>query len=110
MAPEVSELKLYDGYKADIFSLGVILFITTVGNFPFPEGTKQDKYYATVTSSRSDKVKRYWPQVGAEETSDEFKDLFSRMIAYKASSRPSLEEIREHPWMTMKVKSTDAKI
>jgi len=40
MAPEVSELKLYDGYKADIFSMGVILFITTIGNFPFPEGTK----------------------------------------------------------------------
>lgn len=40
MAPEVSELKLYDGYKADIFSMGVILFITAIGNFPFPEGTK----------------------------------------------------------------------
>lgn len=76
MAPEVSELKLYDGYKADIFSMGVIFFITTIGNFPFPEGTKQDKYYNLLTSSKPEKVQRYWSQVGAEEASDEFKDLF----------------------------------
>jgi len=110
MAPEVSELKLYDGYKADIFSMGVIFFITTIGNFPFPEGTKQDKYYNLLTSSKPEKVLRYWSQVGAEEASDEFKDLFSKMIAYKPSNRPSLKEIREHPYMQMKVKTTDEKI
>jgi len=55
-------------------------------------------------------VKRYWTQVGAEDTSDEFKDLFSRMISYNASNRPSLKEIREHPWVQMKVKTTDEKI
>jgi len=52
-----------------------------------------------LTSSKPEKVKRYWSQVGADEASDEFKDLFSRMVSYKASSRPSLKEIREHSWM-----------
>jgi serine/threonine protein kinase len=47
IAPEVSpsKLKFYDGCKADIFSMGVIFFITTIGNFPFSDGTKEDKYY-----------------------------------------------------------------
>lgn len=35
MAPEIRESKVYDGKKADIFSLGVILFIIVVGIFPF---------------------------------------------------------------------------
>jgi serine/threonine protein kinase len=110
MAPEVSELKLYDGYKADIFSIGVILFITVIGNFPFPEGTKQDKYYSLLTSSKPERVSRYWSHVGAEATTEEFKNLFSRMVAYKASDRPSLEEIRQHPWMKMPIKTSDDKI
>jgi len=54
-----------------------------------------------LTSSKPERVKRYWDAVGADATTDEFKDLFSRMVAYKASTRPSLKEIRNHPWMKM---------
>ena len=35
MAPEILEKKYYDGTKADIFSLGVLLFTLVVGRFPF---------------------------------------------------------------------------
>ena len=41
-APELyKEKKLYDGYKADIFSLGVILFNLYTGNRPFIEPSKK---------------------------------------------------------------------
>ena len=36
MAPEVHERKKYDGNASDVFSLGVILFLLVIGNFPFP--------------------------------------------------------------------------
>lgn len=45
MAPEIIQFKAYDGHKADIFSLGVILFITVMGFFPFKVAKKNDKYY-----------------------------------------------------------------
>jgi serine/threonine protein kinase len=35
MAPEIFEKKKYDGEAADVFSLGVILFILATGSFPF---------------------------------------------------------------------------
>ena len=35
MAPEIKLGKRYDGRQVDIFSLGVIMFITALGCFPF---------------------------------------------------------------------------
>ena len=46
MAPEIIELKAFDGHKADIFSLGVILFISVMGVFPFKAAKKNDRYYS----------------------------------------------------------------
>ena len=36
---------------------------------------------------------------GMYEYSDEFKDLVFRMMAYNLRQRPTLGEIRGHPWM-----------
>ena len=35
IAPEIFRLEEFDGYKADIYSLGVILFSLAFGSFPF---------------------------------------------------------------------------
>jgi len=35
MAPEIHESLLYDGKKADVFSMGILLFIFVQGHFPF---------------------------------------------------------------------------
>ena len=37
MSPEIIERKTYDGKKADIFALGVILYIIVIGRYPFRE-------------------------------------------------------------------------
>ena len=58
MAPEILERKSYDGFKADIFSFGVLLFITTIGNFPFVEASKSDNYYRLL--SQPDHTDEFW--------------------------------------------------
>jgi serine/threonine protein kinase len=58
MAPEILQRKSYDGFKADIFSFGVLLFITTIGNFPFVEASKSDKYYSLI--SQPDHTDEFW--------------------------------------------------
>ena len=50
VAPEILKQKQYDGFKADIFSLGVILYITVNGSFPFNEAKDSDEYYNLLKS------------------------------------------------------------
>jgi len=35
MAPEITEMKQYDGEKVDLFAIGVILFNLYSGSIPF---------------------------------------------------------------------------
>lgn len=47
-APEIYECDTtggFDGAKADIFALGVILFIMEFGTSPFTMATKENTYY-----------------------------------------------------------------
>lgn len=96
MAPEIKEGKIYDGKKADIFSLGVILFIMVQGIFPFAEAKSNDYYYKLILEGQYEK---YWEKVAGKRFSDEFKDLLLRMISYDPSKRPTIEELKNHPWM-----------
>ncbi len=45
MAPEIKEGKQYKGDKVDIFSAGVVLFILTMGIFPFKEAKADEHFY-----------------------------------------------------------------
>jgi len=54
MAPEIIRRKTYDGAKADIFSVGVILFIMMHGIFPFNSASSHDVYYNLVCNRNID--------------------------------------------------------
>ena len=43
----------------------------------------------------------YWKKISKLDAniSDEFKDIVFKMFAYKPDERPTLEELRVHPWM-----------
>jgi len=45
MAPEIALGKKYTGYKADLFSAGVILFTLARGIFPFMGSTEEDQFF-----------------------------------------------------------------
>lgn len=96
MAPEIKEGKTYDGRLTDIFSAGVILFIIVLGIFPFSEAKKDEYYYKLIYEG---KLEKYWKKTGGENLSEEFKDLVLKMLAYNPLKRPTIDEIKAHPWM-----------
>jgi serine/threonine protein kinase len=82
MAPEIREGKVYDGVKADIFSMGVILFIIVHGIFPFTEASQHDPFYKLIMKNTSESLNEYFDIVQASHFSDDFKDLISNLLGY----------------------------
>lgn len=105
MAPEIKEGKTYDGKQIDMFSCGVILFIIVQGIFPFKEAKKDEFFYNLLLKKD---YSTYWSKVGGQNLSEEFKDLILKMFSYDGSERPTVEQLRDHPWMkkTMDIKQT----
>jgi len=57
---------------------------------------EDDDYYKLIIEGRLDE---YWPMIGGEALSEEFKDLIIRMLSYDPARRPTIEELRSHPWL-----------
>lgn len=96
MAPEIKLGLNYDGKEADVFSVGVILFIIVLGIFPFQEAKKDEYFYNLILSKQHAK---YWAKVGGDDLSKEFKNLVLQMFCFEGNKRPTLKDIANHPWM-----------
>lgn len=96
MAPEIKEGKVYDGQQIDMFSTGVILFIIVQGIFPFKEAKKDEYFYNLILKGN---LEQYWKKTGGQHLSDEFKGLILKMFSYEGKKRPTIEEVKNHPWM-----------
>ena len=105
MAPEVALKYSYDGEKADIFSLGVILFNIRLAKFGFTKFDLFGNKYLNLTNNlykfiKDDKKELYWANfIDINDLSEEFKDLYFKMVACAPKKRPSIEEIYNHEWM-----------
>ena len=86
----------YDPFVHDIFSLGVVLFILTVGRFPFNQANYNDTRYRLIMKGD---FKNYWDDFEQYMISDELKSLINKLICYDPSERYNLNEILEHPWI-----------
>ncbi|MCQ2817152.1 MAG: serine/threonine-protein kinase [archaeon] len=93
----------YSGVKADIFSLGVTFFAFVDGNFAFNRATTSCIRYNYIIEK---KYNLYWNasfrNKNKAQPSNEFKDLFQRMVSYDPNERPSIIEILSHPWFAMR--------
>ena len=96
MAPEIKEGKTYKGTQVDLFSMGVILFIIVQGIFPFKEARKEEYFYNLLLTGQID---TYFTKVNGHGLSDDFKNLILSFFSYDGDKRPSLQDIKNHPWM-----------
>jgi serine/threonine protein kinase len=109
-APEMFSCatKGYDGTLADIFSLGVVLFVLVMGFYPFDKPNITDSRFKYIIKKdfagfwkKCEQKKLFSSNndINHGSISEEFKDLFERMICPKPKDRISIEEIKKHPWL-----------
>ncbi|XP_069866244.1 sperm motility kinase Z-like [Dipodomys merriami] len=91
--PEMFLHKMFDGYKVDIWNLGVLLYMMTTGKFPF-EGSKLVDIRIQVLEARYTSP-LYLSAMG--------RDLLAKMLTVDFNQRPAIEEIMEHPWLSLGV-------
>ena len=97
-APETRKayVRGFDGIKNDIFSLGVLLFAITIGDFPFHKASFSDDRYRFIIKKN---YERFWEYFNDIEISEEFQDLINNLICITPSQRLNIKQILEHPWL-----------
>jgi serine/threonine protein kinase len=105
-APEVTNDKEYDGIKADIFSLGILLLNIRTGKLLSTElkiSLKENKK-KTIYDLVKDKDERIWNIFeinGITGLSNDFKSLFLRMVSINPIERPSIDIILQDKWFNL---------
>jgi serine/threonine protein kinase len=89
-APEMIAGKKYVGPKADIWSMGVILFALVCGYLPFEHANTNVLYKKILAGDYK----------CPDWVSPEVKDLIRRILNTDPETRYSIANIRRHPWYT----------
>jgi len=108
VAPEVLQARGYDGPRADIWSLGVILYAMLAGNLPFGQelGTcKRFRHFCKWVREQQQRNERFWEEAGLEYPPWLFpakfsvlaKGLIVSMLHPEPASRINIAEAMKHP-------------
>jgi serine/threonine protein kinase len=99
LAPEILERDAaFDGFAADLWSAGVLLFVFLVGLAPFKEpNATADRRFREISQG---KLKELMASNLPEKTvSDEACDLLQNMLWRDPSKRLTLSQVIQHPWV-----------
>ncbi|ORX92539.1 Pkinase-domain-containing protein, partial [Basidiobolus meristosporus CBS 931.73] len=91
-APEILLGQSNDGIKADIWSLGVILYTMIAKHLPFnlePNESRRSFY------ARVNRAEYEFPSSATEGA----RDLISKVLQSNPSKRASINDIKQHPWL-----------
>ncbi|CAG9315115.1 unnamed protein product [Blepharisma stoltei] len=89
MAPEIVARREYYGRSADIWALGVLLYVLLCGNYPF-RGKSDQEVYKNILIGNFE-----------EPTGISFfaKSLIRKILQTDWNKRPTCSQIRDDPWM-----------
>ena len=107
MAPEIWNLQkgqTYDALKADIYSLGVWLYLLLVGEFPDTNLLHKYNQLTTTDSTQEDHESLEMKKDDADSTnkwewlSDNARNLICQMLCLEPENRISIDEVLNHGW------------
>mmetsp|Transcript_17469 Transcript_17469/g.52760 ORF Transcript_17469/g.52760 Transcript_17469/m.52760 type:complete len:388 (+) Transcript_17469:269-1432(+) len=104
IAPQVLLGEGYDGFEADLWSLGVCLFSMLAGFFPLAEAHPRDWRFPLLEAaqrkgSSSTRAIFAWYRRSCSYLSPAAVDLLDRMLTINPSQRAKLDDVRSHQWM-----------
>eukprot|EP01117_Protostelium_nocturnum_P007840 TRINITY_DN2805_c1_g1_i1.p1 TRINITY_DN2805_c1_g1~~TRINITY_DN2805_c1_g1_i1.p1 ORF type:complete len:292 (+),score=104.47 TRINITY_DN2805_c1_g1_i1:242-1117(+) len=102
VSPEVLKRQPYCPYKADVWSLGTVLYITLFAELPFGFQARAE---AIANGLDHPKVEFADHRNPYHEVSEDAKDLIARCLDPNPSTRASLEDVIGHKWMSMPKKN-----
>ena len=100
-SPQIHDHQPYNGEKADIFSLGVILIILVTGRPGFNESRVNDPCYQFIRNGNIPQYWNHWDHFTGDHNnnySNEFKDLYISMVSFNENNRPTIAQILNHHW------------
>jgi serine/threonine protein kinase len=96
MAPEMLKGKGYDGFAADIWACGVILFIMLAGFPPFQKPAESDWWFNKLANN---KHALFWQAHSRSAYfSDQTKDFINKILEPVPAKRISIADMKKHPW------------
>lgn len=97
MAPEVADAESgYNGAAVDVWSMGVMLYVMVVCNYPFGHDGDGGDHTRTVLSRIRSGTFAFPRHV---RLSDDIQDLIKGMLTVDPTQRITIAEIRQHPWI-----------
>ena len=97
--PETNISANQESANGDIFMAGAVLFILLTGTFPFKQGAfENDEFYKHFYDGSSHKFWAAHLSIIRHYISEDAQSLVSNMLARCPSQRPSITEIKAHPW------------
>eukprot|EP01117_Protostelium_nocturnum_P019398 TRINITY_DN8405_c0_g1_i1.p1 TRINITY_DN8405_c0_g1~~TRINITY_DN8405_c0_g1_i1.p1 ORF type:complete len:279 (+),score=77.28 TRINITY_DN8405_c0_g1_i1:638-1474(+) len=92
--PEILQKKPYNGYSADVWSLGVVLYILLYAELPFGFKTR----VKAILRGQEHPELHFADKRNPNKVSSDAKDLISQMLQVDSEKRISLDEVVKHSW------------
>jgi len=106
-APEVLASRGYDGFAADVWSLGVCLFAMLSGFFPLDEASVNDWRFPKLCDAQANRRSTTeavysWYKRSARHLTPEVVHLLDHLLMIDPSKRLTMAQLREHAWVLEK--------
>lgn len=89
MAPEIVQKKEYSGFAADVWSLGIILFVMLTGHFPFNGASEREVF---------SKILRGGLFHMPESVPLDARRLIQQLLTFDPQKRPNIKTVCQDRW------------